>query len=177
MREGSTGSSREQVFEPTILFRTLARFTRRENRLKQVRFISPVLGLLLVAATLLAPRVARAQSGGTIKETLGVSIAVGTVLGASTLPFYDQPGNHLKNLALGAGLGAVIGLGILAHQGLTGSDDANANATGFMNSTSLATQTRPQPPAERLAGWGESSRRAAPALSPVIWMPVVSLIW
>ncbi|MFN7684994.1 MAG: hypothetical protein ACK5QT_06240 [Oligoflexia bacterium] len=46
------------------------------------------------------------------KETLGTAGAVGLVLGASTLPFYAQPGSHLVNLGYGAALGLLAGVGI-----------------------------------------------------------------
>jgi len=45
-------------------------------------------------------------------ETFGLSGVGGTVLGASTLPFYRQPGDHSVNLAWGAAVGAVVGLGV-----------------------------------------------------------------
>ena len=79
----------------------------------------PALGLLL-GATLSAPRMARAQSGDHTLETIGISTAVGTVLGASTLPFYDQPGTHLLNLVFGAAAGAVVGLGVVVHREISG---------------------------------------------------------
>ncbi len=41
-----------------------------------------------------------------------MSIAVGTVLGASTLPFSEQHGEHTGNIALGAAHGAVVGADI-----------------------------------------------------------------
>ena len=51
------------------------------------------------------------------KETLGTAGAVGTVFGASTLPFYSQPGTHLMNLAYGAAAGLVVGTGFWLFQG------------------------------------------------------------
>lgn len=60
--------------------------------------------------TTIAPQEGRANSG--FIETIGISTAVGTVLGASTLPFYSQPTDHMVNLAIGAGIGLVTGLGI-----------------------------------------------------------------
>jgi|GEM_PF-2500231 len=78
--------------------------------LKGLGVILPVLGLL--GALLTAPRYARANSGNNFLETIGLSIAVGTVLGASTLPFYDSPGSHVSNLAYGASAGAVVGVGV-----------------------------------------------------------------
>jgi hypothetical protein len=46
------------------------------------------------------------------KETLGTAGAVGLVLGASTLPFYGQPGSHWMNLGYGALAGVLVGSGI-----------------------------------------------------------------
>jgi hypothetical protein len=43
--------------------------------------------------------VARAKSGKYFCETIGISIAVGMVLGASTLPCYSQPETQLKIFA------------------------------------------------------------------------------
>src|SRR3954466_11035161 len=78
--------------------------------LKRIGTLIPLLGLL--GALLTAPRLARANSGSSFLETIGISIAVGTVLGASSLPFYDQPGKHLTNLEAGAAAGAAVGLGV-----------------------------------------------------------------
>ena len=47
---------------------------------------------------------------------MGISIAVGTVLGASTLPFYEQPSDHYSNMLIGAAAGAAVGLGILIYE-------------------------------------------------------------
>ena len=44
-------------------------------------------------------------------ETFGLGVAGGTVLGASTLPFYERPNAHSVNLAIGAAIGAAVGLG------------------------------------------------------------------
>jgi len=71
--------------------------------------------LLALMMTITVPRESHANAGTTFLETMGVSIAVGTVLGASTLPFYAQPGNQLTNIAIGAGAGAAVGVGILIY--------------------------------------------------------------
>lgn len=68
---------------------------------------------------LLTMRFANSQPRETFLKTMGISISVGTVLGASTLPFYDQPGTHLSNLVIGASAGLVLGLGIALFEKLT----------------------------------------------------------
>ncbi len=85
------------------------RFFLVASRLKKRWLILMVLALL--GAISFAPQKVSAKS--TFFETMGISIAVGTVLGASTLPFYDDPMSNLKtNLAIGAAAGLVLGLGV-----------------------------------------------------------------
>src|SRR5688572_19132061 len=81
----------------------------------------PAVGLLLIAQTIWVPRAA--YSGDPFLETIGISIAVGTVLGASTLPFYGQPGDHLINAAYGAAAGAAFGLGVWVYGQIQGNQD------------------------------------------------------
>ncbi len=52
-----------------------------------------------------------ANAGSKFLETMGTSIVIGTALGASTLPFYEQPLEHKNNILLGAAGGALVGLG------------------------------------------------------------------
>lgn len=63
--------------------------------------------------------------------TIGISTAVGAVLGASTLPFYEQPTDHLSNIAIGAAVGAVFGLGIWAYGSLIGSPSRSYEGAGL----------------------------------------------
>lgn len=56
------------------------------------------------------PRKAKAESFNDAVITVGVSTGVGMVLGASTLPFYSVPTQHLKNMFYGAAIGAVVGV-------------------------------------------------------------------
>jgi hypothetical protein len=153
----------------------------------------PVLGLL--GASLSMPRTALASSGSSFFETMGISIAVGTVLGASTLPFYDQPGKHLMNVGYGAGAGAVVGLGLLVRGWLSGTSDSEAGyACGAINENEMQGAgldykrgTGPQILSSRTSdsrrsvlGSGlETNRLSAPRTysSASVWMPVVSLTW
>ena len=81
---------------------------------KRTRGIGPVVAITL-GCFLVSPwaREAHAITSGqnTIWETIGFSTAVGTVLGASTLPFYEEPGQHITNVAIGASVGLIGGLG------------------------------------------------------------------
>ncbi len=76
--------------------------------------------VLAILMSLSGPREARADSGYSFLEAMGISIAVGTVLGASTLPFYEQPGRHVTNLAYGAAIGAIVGIGAYIFGSISG---------------------------------------------------------
>jgi hypothetical protein len=126
---------------------------------------------LLGAVALSVPREARAQSGSFL-ETIGVSIAVGTVLGASTLPFYDQPGKHVMNMAYGASAGAIVGLGVLVY-GLLGPSQDEASLAGRV-SGEVADAAR-----RKNSVWpeGQAVSLSAYSVRPALWTPLVSLSW
>ena len=95
-------------------------------------------------------------------ETIGIGIAVGAVLGASTLPYYDQPGKHVSNLAYGAAAGAIAGLLYGVAVGRSSMDQA-----------SNADYDRPEPGPESMPALVASR----PIAAPLFWMPIVSLNW
>lgn len=146
-----------------------------------------ILGFLGTMITV--PRSARASSGNTFFETMGISIAVGTVLGASTLPFYDQPGKHVANLAYGAGAGAVVGLGVLAYGLFGGSHEegwdgySQVPASHFQTRLSRATSDSDAYSASTtsttslVASLGRPGRSAISVHPDSIWTPLVSLTW
>jgi hypothetical protein len=138
-------------------------------------------GLCLLGALLFTPRIARANSGHHFYETIGISIAVGTVLGASTLPFYSQPGTQFMNVVYGASLGAVVGIGVWLYEFF---------ATTSQISASSSVDPRDQRPQLRMfAQTGnttfvrDSESRTIPLVPlgtphPILfWMPLVSLTW
>lgn len=140
--------------------------------------------LAAVLVALVMPAQAHGSSGSSIIETIGISTAVGTVIGASTLPFYEEPGEHARNLYFGAAIGAGVGLGILIHRWISGpSDDGrrevrstgdkNRRETQLSNVDSSLTGTE-RPGWSRVAS-GSSPIRATVPRSPAFWMPVVSL--
>jgi hypothetical protein len=137
------------------------------KRAKKIGVTVPLLAISgMLGASLSVPRLARASSGHIILETIGISIAVGTVLGASTLPFYDQPGTHLMNLAYGASAGAVTGIGILLYGWVAGPEDE------YSIHPSLNLDSGP--------GIARNDYVAPRATSPYpaqFWTPVVSLNW
>ncbi len=74
-----------------------------------------------------APRAHAEASFGDAALTVAVGTLAGAVLGASTLPFYEESGDHTNNIFYGAAIGAVIGVFISAYAGVKegpGDDDA-----------------------------------------------------
>ena len=137
---------------------------------RSLKLTGSALGLLFIALLAVAPREARAKSGETFLETIGIGIAVGTVLGASTLPFYDQPGDHLANMAYGAAAGTVAALGIEIYGWLSGSSGDEQALEGKLS---------------RYAGRFSNSPNSAMTMTttalsarpPAFWTPLVSLNW
>ncbi len=175
IRRGYRPSFRQMPQQPILLRRE----PKGENEIQQSfghssrPFLGqPVLGLLLLGAllSLSAPRMARANSGDTFLETIGIGIAVGTVLGASTLPFYDQPGKHLVNLAYGAGAGAAVGVGVAVYGWLSGGSDHDEQVF-HSGSRTFALRRQQLPRARR------QTRALVPNLPPttIVWSPIVSL--
>jgi hypothetical protein len=162
---------------------------------KKIRVMLPLLAITgLLGASLSAPRLARASTGQIFLETMGISIAVGTVLGASTLPFYDQPGTHLMNLAYGASVGAVAGLGWFAYRMVEGSRQDDYGQAGDLSPSSQTRRGQFSATTLESTGRGRASRvtwPAGPAISQgdyvaprsrspypaQFWTPLVSLNW
>lgn len=160
---------------------TTANPTRSGSGNSKARSILPVLTLLGAMVSLPVPRESRASTGSTF-ETIGVSTAVGTVLGASTLPFYGQPGKHLANLAYGASAGVLVGLGVALLGGVTeaSSEDGMADSGQNPKSAWLVRGSSHQPLNRLEAATSERSHsQLLPNCSPAadLWMPLVSLTW
>ncbi|MEW6056883.1 MAG: hypothetical protein AB1540_09735 [Bdellovibrionota bacterium] len=56
-------------------------------------------------------------------ETMGIATGIGTVLGLSTIAFYDEPSAHMGNALIGAGAGLIVGLGVAAYLFAESSDE------------------------------------------------------
>jgi hypothetical protein len=144
--------------------------------------------ITLLLFSLSAPREARASSGKKFLETIGISTAMGTVLGASTLPFYDQPGKHLMNVAYGASAGAVVGVGVGLYQWLSGRSNRDQEIfggetqSGRWSSDRVSpgqSYTQPLPISVHASSSSFSlAARDARGRTPVlVWAPLVSLTW
>jgi hypothetical protein len=56
-------------------------------------------------------------------ETIGIAAGIGTVMGLSTIAFYDTPTSHMGNALVGAGAGLLVGLGVAAYLFTTSPED------------------------------------------------------
>lgn len=84
-----------------------------------MRRVGNLIFLLLLVFGLANPKEAKAASFGDTALTVGIAAGVGAVLGASTLPFYAEPGEHTNNIWVGAALGAVLGVTFAAVSALS----------------------------------------------------------
>ena len=70
----------------------------------------------------------QAQDGlfsNTMKDvtTVAVTGVGGAVLGLSTLSFVDEPKEHMSNIVIGAAIGVIIGVGVVAWSAATSGKD------------------------------------------------------
>lgn len=47
----------------------------------------------------------------------------GAILGLSTLPFYEKPSDHMRNILMGGAIGIIVGVGLVAFNQATKSKD------------------------------------------------------
>jgi hypothetical protein len=136
-----------------------------------------VVVLLVLLFSVSAPREARASSGKKFLETIGISTAMGTVLGASTLPFYDQPGKHLMNMAYGASAGAIVGVGVGLYQWLSGRSNRDQEIFGGVTPRESYTHARPISVHASTSSFSLAARDARDRTPVLVWAPLVSLTW
>ena len=78
---------------------------------------------------------------------IGAAAVGGAVLGLSTLSFVDEPGDHLKNVVVGAAVGIILGVGFVAYSAATKNKDVYDEANFRIQpdkDTQFATITRSQ---------------------------------
>lgn len=131
------------------------------------------LTLLIFAIVLFPAANTRAEAVGDSALLVGLSTLSGAVLGASTLPFYEDSGAHTKNIFYGAAIGAVIGVGIAAYSGVKdgpGFDDASLRRPTPESALSLN-----EAPQFRLKGERSVAQRrpaSFAANSALLWSPL-----
>lgn len=120
---------------------------------ENMRLIALIVGMLLTlqAYTQDAAPAAPAAEGGSSDDivssslqdfsiVMGVGIG-GAILGLSTLSFVDEPKEHLNNVVTGGAIGIIIGVGIVAYNQATKSQESyleGAAYEGFSTKERLA---------------------------------------
>jgi hypothetical protein len=80
------------------------------------------------------PSGARAETSlGDSALTVAFATVGGAIMGASTLPFYETPGDHTKNIFYGAAIGAVVGVIISAYAGVQEGPDYGEDEEASLN--------------------------------------------
>lgn len=126
----------------------------------------PVLFLILALFT---GRPAQALTLGDAALTVSISTVSGAILGASTLPFYEDSGKHTKNIFYGAAIGAVAGVLISAVAGVKESqDDDEALLMRAPADARFAFSRELKPELTSAIKKGTTS-------SPLVWSPLASL--
>ncbi len=78
---------------------------------------------------------------------VGATAVGGAVLGLSTLSFVEEPGDHLKNIVVGAAVGIIIGVGLVAYMAATKNKNKFEESSFLISpdeDTEFATATRTQ---------------------------------
>lgn len=64
---------------------------------------------------------------------VGATAVGGAVLGLSTLSFVEEPGDHLKNIVVGAAVGIILGVGMVAYMAATKNKGIYEEGTYLLN--------------------------------------------
>lgn len=121
------------------------------------------------------PPKAKAMALSDAATTVTVTTVAGAVLGASTLPFYEDSGKNTKNIFYGAAVGAVAGVLIAAYSGVQDGkveDDEEAREQSHLKkSDSLARSSLLYRPQES----SSVQERRLVASIPKLSVPVASI--
>ncbi len=138
-----------------------------------IRFGSRVLVLVLALSLFSAPRARADVTLGDSALTVAVSTLAGAVLGASTLPFYENSGDHTNNIFYGAAIGAVVGVFVAAYAGVQEGPDYD---TRFAPKTPSALALNEAPSLRLVSETSSATRKPASfsAGSTLAWSPVAT---
>jgi hypothetical protein len=132
--------------------------------------------LFLFALSLFhAPRAQADANIGDAALTVAVATVAGAVLGASTLPFYDESGEHTKNIFYGAAIGAVVGVFISAYAGVQEGPNFDDARLAPRKPSELSLN---EAPAFRLSAEGSTAVRKPASFASgttLLWSPVASV--
>ncbi|MGE3261112.1 MAG: hypothetical protein AB7K68_04990 [Bacteriovoracia bacterium] len=129
--------------------------------------------IYLILALVLSPG-AKAVTMGEAATTVTVTTVAGAILGASTLPFYEDSGKNTKNIFYGAAVGAVVGVLISAYSGVQDGraedeEEANARVRKEIDLANRAKLLQPEH-STSLQGRSGMAQRA-----PAVWSSIANI--
>jgi hypothetical protein len=128
-----------------------------------IRF-ARILLFSFVLSLFFAGRPAQAITFGDAALTVSVGTVSGAVLGASTLPFYEDSGAHTKNIFYGAAIGAVIGVFVAAYAGVQEGQDSEALRRAPADARfAFSREIKPETTTAKLGQAG---------IHPLVWSPL-----
>ena len=133
------------------------------------RFLGRVLGSILVLGAFFTGPNARAAKPAASRVFLLTStygVLVGTLTGLASLAFYEEPGTHKKNIALGASLGLYTGILLGSYIYLLAPDPNAPRAAPVEEDDDEASVPLPVEKTEQWAvGWDPSREQVVLGLS------------
>ena len=116
------------------------------------------------------------MSMGDAALTVTLGTVGGAILGASTLPFYEDSGKHTKNIFYGAAFGAVVGVLIAAYSGVQeGSDMEEEEARIEKRRRDLEFALKSEQRFRPEASSALQSRAALPEGTPMVWQSLATV--
>lgn len=135
------------------------------------KFLRWILGVCFFAGiSLQSPQsmAAKPQASRVFLLTSTYGVLVGTLTGLASLAFYEEPGTHKRNIALGASLGLYTGILLGSYIYLLAPDPNAPRATPAVEEDDEEAQREAQPvenPERFVMGWDPSTEQVVLGLS------------
>lgn len=126
----------------------------------------------LILALALSPG-AKAVSISEAATTVTVTTVAGAILGASTLPFYEDSGANTKNIFYGAAVGAVVGVLISAYSGVQDGRAEDEEEAAIKRKKEQLAQLKHSLQPEHSSSL--QARTAMAQKSAAVWSPLASI--
>lgn len=130
---------------------------------------------LFLSALLLTPGAKAETTFGDAALVVGLTTVAGSIIGASTLPFYEDSGAHTENILYGAAVGAVTGVLISAYAGVREVPDYEDASNPRLAPSKLSLN---EAPAMKLKAEASASIRKPASFAggaPAMWSSLASI--
>ncbi|MGB0452691.1 MAG: hypothetical protein ACPGJV_03180 [Bacteriovoracaceae bacterium] len=101
---------------------------------------------------------------------VGGMMGAGAILGLSTLSFYEEPGDHLKNIVTGGAIGIIIGVGIVGYLQATKSQESVEDNLSYKRNHWR--YEAPQTQGELSFNWNKNSKVSAMKNGTFLSVPI-----